>query len=84
MMTQPEIRKCPHCGMAFIPNSHNQRFCSYQCRWNNRAELRRLNKSSARTSVAETIEELRTLKRRSASARMTPLPQKQPENADTH
>ena len=33
-------RKCPYCGTQFTLNSPNQKFCSYQCRWDNRAELR--------------------------------------------
>jgi len=29
----------PYCGTTFTPNNHNQRFCSYQCRWDNRAKV---------------------------------------------
>jgi endogenous inhibitor of DNA gyrase (YacG/DUF329 family) len=43
MMTYDE-RKCPYCGKAFTPNSHNQKFCSYHCRWNNRAELQHIKR----------------------------------------
>jgi len=45
-MNQPEVQKCPFCGTTFTPNSHNQRFCSYQCRWDNRAELETLKRES--------------------------------------
>ena len=40
-------QKCPYCGTQFTLNSPNQKFCSYQCRWDNRAELRTLKRRSA-------------------------------------
>ena len=46
-MNQPEVRKCLYCGREFTLNSRNQKFCSYQCRWDNRAELRTLERRSA-------------------------------------
>jgi predicted nucleic acid-binding Zn ribbon protein len=40
-------RKCPYCGTQFTLNSPNQKFCSYHCRWDNRAELRTLQRRCA-------------------------------------
>jgi hypothetical protein len=34
--------KCPWCGQPFKPKTHNQKFCSYQCRWDNQAEVRKM------------------------------------------
>ncbi len=40
------VRKCPYCRTIFTPNNHKQKFCSYHCRWDNRAKLRKgLNES---------------------------------------
>jgi len=33
-------RKCPNCGNVFLPQTHNHKFCSYDCRWQNREKRR--------------------------------------------
>jgi hypothetical protein len=38
------MRKCPYCGNPFLPQTHNHKFCSYTCRWNNAAEIQKLKR----------------------------------------
>jgi len=35
------LRKCPYCGKDFLPQAHNQKFCSYTCRNHDRYERRK-------------------------------------------
>jgi hypothetical protein len=36
------LRKCPYCGNAFLPQTHNHKYCSYECRSGNAAERRQI------------------------------------------
>jgi ribosomal protein S27AE len=40
-------RECPYCGNVFLPNSWNQKFCSYAHRHLRREELRHKLKYTA-------------------------------------
>jgi hypothetical protein len=40
-------RKCPFCGNVFLPNSWNQKFCSYEHRHLRREELKQKLKYTA-------------------------------------
>jgi len=51
-LNQPQVRKCPYCGTMFTPNSHNQKFCSYHCRWDNRAKLEKFKRDLFAGDVA--------------------------------
>jgi len=37
-------RKCPNCGGAFLPQTHNHKYCSYKCRHQRAAEFRQMRK----------------------------------------
>ena len=38
------IKVCPYCGRQFIPQTHNHKYCTYDCRWENAAELRHIKR----------------------------------------
>jgi hypothetical protein len=44
-MKNDDVRNCKSCGEPFVPNTHNQLYCSYGCRWENRAKNARESKS---------------------------------------
>jgi hypothetical protein len=42
------LRHCPYDGRPFLPQSHNHKFCSYDCRNNDYAERKHLKKMRAK------------------------------------
>ena len=44
-------RWCRYCNRVFTPQSHNQKYCSYTCRWNAKIE-----KSELQTPITADVE----------------------------
>lgn len=45
-----KMKTCPYDGKKFLPQTHNQKFCSYECRWNNAAEVKHVKRLAARNA----------------------------------
>ena len=43
-----KMRSCPYDGRQFIPQTHNQKYCSYQCRWHSNAEAQAVKRQRNR------------------------------------
>jgi hypothetical protein len=49
-------RQCRYCNRVFTPQSHNQKYCSYTCRWNAKIEKREITASKTNTAFEAQIQ----------------------------